>query len=210
MGQCKCSALYSRFLEFPERLTVCNEDSKSGHWYLKNLDPVQFGLLNVTEDVWDGHTFCIAVFGCHIHIYQEEIKYKSAGSQSSAVMDFHNQCKGCWSILASYWLQGVWTMSICSLFKCSTVFSSSWSCISVMPVLQKENIALFWEFSLYLPHEQKIEKKNPYMKNRKSSDETATWMTKLALLLPLNSLFTRVVYFSLVIILKWICSEEQL
>lgn len=108
-------ALNLRYPEFPERLTVYCEESRSAHWCLKNWPPVQFGLLNVTEDVWDGHTFCAAVFECRICIRLQEIKYKSAASQSSAVMDFHHWYKGCWSILVSYWLQAVQTTSICCL-----------------------------------------------------------------------------------------------
>lgn len=40
------------------------------------------------------------------------------------------------------------------------------------------------------------------MKDRKCSDETATRTTKLALSLPVNSLFTGVVYFHLLIFIK--------
>lgn len=47
-----------------------------------------------------------------------------------------------------------------------------------------------------------IHKINKYTKDRKCSDETATCTTKLALLLPVNSLFTGVVYFNLLIFLK--------
>lgn len=43
---------------------------------------------------------------------------------------------------------------------------------------------------------------NKYMKDRKWSDETATCITELALLLPVNSLFTRAVYSNLLIFLK--------